>query len=249
MSFKKNQKKYNKEVMKTGREANQYLKNSLGLINQYTTDYSGRNDFWLNKLNDRQLNLVSDKFLAQNADMLRGQAAFGSNSQLNRQIQNNAYDQNNYLADVANKNVQAANQLQNNELNALFGASQVYNTPIQQGATAAQNVDAANNAWMQPVGGLLKGVGAAVNFIPGGQAIGGAMNLAGSALGSMAGEQQVYQNKDGNIINNFSSAGHQLGSGIGKVLSTQGNQSQSSLSNIEPFNPLNPNHQNRNYGR
>ena len=48
MSFKKNQKAYNKEVMATGRAANRYLSNALGLINQYTTNYADRTDFWTN---------------------------------------------------------------------------------------------------------------------------------------------------------------------------------------------------------
>ena len=86
MSFKRNTKKYNKEVMQTGRQANKYYQNALKLINQYTTDYSGRLDYWQSKLNDRQLNLLSDKYLQQNASMLRGQGAFGSNSTLNQQI-------------------------------------------------------------------------------------------------------------------------------------------------------------------
>ena len=55
MSFKSEQKRYNKEVMRAGDEATKYLRNSLGLINQYTTDYSGRTDFWTNKLKNIEL--------------------------------------------------------------------------------------------------------------------------------------------------------------------------------------------------
>lgn len=218
MSFKKNQKRYNKEVMRTGREANQYLRNALGLINQYTTDYAGRNEFWLNKLNDRQLNLLSDKYLAENANMLRGSAAFGSNSKLNRQMNENAYSQQNYLANVANQNVMNANTLQNNELNALFGASSAYQNPINMGATAAQNVDAANNAWMQPVGGLLKGAGAALQFIPGvGQVAGAGLGLAGSALGSLGGESQQYSTPGGGTTNYFTNYGTSLGNALNSI--------------------------------
>lgn len=218
MSFKKNQKRYNKEVMRTGREANQYMRNALGLINQYTTDYAGRNEFWLNKLNDRQLNLLSDKYLAENANMLRGSAAFGSNSKLNRQMNENAYSQQNYLANVANQNVMNANQLQNNELNALYGATSAYQNPINMGATAAQNVDAANNAWMQPVGGLLKGAGAALQFIPGvGQVAGAGLGLAGSALGSLAGESQQYSTPGGGTTNYFTNYGTSLGNALNSI--------------------------------
>lgn len=216
MSFKKNQKKYNKDVMKTGQQANQYMRDALGLINQYTTDYAGRNDFWLNKLNDRQLNLLSDKYLAENANMLRGSAAFGSNSQLNKQMNENAYSQQNYLANVANQNVMNANQLQNNELNALYGATSTYQNPINMGATAAQNVDAANSAWMKPVGGLLKGAGAVASMIPGvGTTIGAGLGMAGSAIGSMAGETQEYKTQGGGTGNYYIDYGTQLGNALG----------------------------------
>ena len=87
MSTKKNQKRYNKAVMQTGLEANKYTRDALKLINQYTQDYAGRQEFWQSKLNERQLDLLSDEYLAKNAAMLRGSAAFGSNSALNQQIQ------------------------------------------------------------------------------------------------------------------------------------------------------------------
>ena len=187
MSFKKNQKKYNKDVMRTGYQANQYLRNALGLINNYTTNYADRNDFWANKLNNRQLNLLSDKYLAENANMLRGSAEFGSNSATNRQIENNAYTQQNYLANVANQNVMNANQLQQNELSALTGASSLYGGVSERGAQAAQNVDAANNAWAGALGQGLSSVGKVVSFIPGvGTAVGAGMQLAGGALTNMA---------------------------------------------------------------
>lgn len=188
MSFNKNQKKYNKEVMQTGRQANQYLRESLGLINKYTTDYAGRTDFWTDKLNTRQLDLLSDKYLAQNAAMMRGQSAFGSTSDIARQQEQTAYDQQNYLANVANQNVMQANQLQQNELAALSGASQLYQQPIGTGMTAAQNVDAANNAWANILGQGLQTVGTVASFVPGiGTAVGAGLNLVGGALSSAAG--------------------------------------------------------------
>lgn len=187
MSFSKNQKNYNKQVMKTGQQANKYLQNALGLINQYTTNYADRTDFWTNKLNNRQLDLLSDKYLQQNANMLRGQAAFGSNSQLNQQINDNAYSQQNYLANVLNANVKQANELQENELRSLMNAEQVYRTPIAQGMNAAQNVDAANNAWMKPVGAALQVGGTLLSPFTGGasQAI-SALGAGLSAVGQSA---------------------------------------------------------------
>lgn len=242
MSFKKNQKNYNKEVMQTGREANKYLSNSLGLINQYTTDYAGRNDFWLNKLNDRQLNLISDNYLAQNANMLRGQAAFGSNSETNRQLESNAYSQQNYLANVANQNVMNANQLQQNELSSLMNASNAYQTPINAGAQAAANVDAANNAWAGALGQTMSSAGKVVSMFPGwGTAIGGAMQLGGNALSSISsgasGLDTGYQDKQGNLAAQMyygtgnATTGAQYGLGnIGQNLSNTLNEVKSNLS-------------------
>lgn len=190
MSFNKNTKNYNKQVMQTGKQANQYYKKALNLINQYTTDYSGRLDYWQSKLNDRQLNLLSDKYLQQNASMLRGQGAFGSNSALNQQINENAYDQQNYLANVANLNVAAANQLQSNELKALGDASNTYNAATAMGAGAAQNVDAANNSWMAMLGSTAGTAGTVLSAIPTPwtQAVGSALKVGGSALQSAAGQ-------------------------------------------------------------
>lgn len=184
MSFNKNQKSYNKKVMQTGKEANQYLRNALGLINQYTTNYADRTDYWTNKLNTRQLDLLSDKYLQENADMLRGQAAFGSNSKLNKQMNDNAYSQQNYLANVLNQNVMNANSLQENELRSLMNASNTYQNPISMGASAAQNVDAANSAWANTIGKGLGAVGTAVSFIN--PALGGAISAGGNLLSNMA---------------------------------------------------------------
>lgn len=184
MSFKKNQKAYNKQVMQTGKEANKYLRNALGLINQYTTNYADRTDYWTNKLNTRQLDLLSDKYLQENADMLRGQAAFGSNSKLNKQMNDNAYSQQNYLANVLNQNVMNANSLQENELRSLMNATTSYQNPIQMGASAAQNVDAANSAWANTIGQGLGAVGTAVSFIN--PALGGAISAGGNLLSNMA---------------------------------------------------------------
>ena len=156
-------------------------------INNYTTNYADRNDFWTNKLNNRQLDLLSDKYLAENANMLRGSAAFGSNSATNRQIENNAYTQQNYLANVANQNVMNANQLQQNELGALTSASSLYGGVSERGAQAAQNVDAANSAWAGALGKGLSSVGKAVSFIPVvGTAVGAGMQFVGGALNNMA---------------------------------------------------------------
>lgn len=190
MSFKKNQKAYNTQLMNVGKEAMGYLSNALGLIDKYTQDYAGRNEFWMNKLNDRQLNLLSDKYLAQNASMLRGSAAFGSNSETNRQIENNAYSQQNYLANVANQNVMNANTLQNNELDQLRGAAATYQYPIVYGQNAASNVDAANNYWMTAMGKSMNAVGDVMGSIPNPYtaAIGSALKGTGSALVSIGGE-------------------------------------------------------------
>lgn len=212
MSFKKNQKNYNKQVMRTGEQANRYLNNALGLINQYTSDYAGRNDFWLSKLNDRQLNLLSDSYLKQNADLLRGSAAFGSNSALNQQVENNAYTQQNYLANTANKNVMDANTLQDNELTSLMNASKTYESPIAAGASAAQNVDAANTSWANMLGQGLSTAGKVVSFIPGyGQAIGAGMQLAGNTLTSMSSEatglDAAYQQQQQNLAQRFVNGG------------------------------------------
>ena len=191
MSFKRNTANYNKQVMQTGKQANQYYRKALNLINQYTTDYSGRLDYWQSKLNDRQLNLLSDKYLQQNAAMLRGQGAFGSNSALNQQVNQNAYDQQTYLANVANENVKVANQLQSNELSALGNAASTYNAATSLGGQAAQNVDAANNNWMAMLGSTAGTAGTILSAIPTPwtQAAGAALKVGGSTLSSAAGQE------------------------------------------------------------
>lgn len=187
MATQKNQKNYNKQVMQSGLKSNEYINKNLGLIQDYVTDYSGRTDYWTDKLNNRQLDLLSDKYLAQNANMLRGQAAFGSNSETNRQINENAYSQQNYLANVANQNVMNANQLQNNELQALMNATELNYANRNYGANAAANVDAANNAWLGSIGKGLDAVGGVVKMFPGvGTVVGSAMQGVGGVLGGLA---------------------------------------------------------------
>lgn len=243
MSFNKNTKNYNKQVMKTGREANQYYRNALNLINQYTTDYSGRLDYWQSKLNDRQLNLLSDKYLQQNAAMLRGQGAFGSNSDLNQQINDNAYSQQTYLANVANENVKAANQLQSNELKALGDASNTYNAATAMGAGAAQNVDAANNSWLNVLGSTAGTAGTILQAIPTPwtQAAGTALKVGGNAMQSAAG-QTVDLGKLGtqteDLVKNLSE-NYGAGELASKLkIGTQGG-SESTLSSQIGYNPNN----------
>ena len=243
MSFNKNTKNYNKQVMKTGREAKQYYRNALNLINQYTTDYSGRLDYWQSKLNDRQLNLLSDKYLQQNAAMLRGQGAFGSNSALNQQVNQNAYDQQNYLANVANLNVAAANQLQSNELKALGNAASTYNAATSMGGQAAQNVDAANNSWLGMLGSTAGTAGTILSAIPTPwtQAAGSALKVGSSALQSAAG-QEVDLGKVGtqteDLVKNLSES-YGTGELASKLkIDTQGG-SESTLSSQIGYNPNN----------
>ena len=189
MSFNKNQKSYNKKVMRTGETAINYLNNSLGLINQYTSNYGDRLDYYTNKLSNKQLDLLSDKYLAQNAAMLRNQAQFGSNSETNRQIENNAYDQQNYLASVANKNVELANQLQNNEVSNLYNASNLYSQVMATGGQAAQNVDAANNSWLSMLGMGANVAGTVLSAVPTPwtQAVGAGLQTVGSGIQNVAG--------------------------------------------------------------
>ena len=243
MSFNKNTKNYNKQVMKTGKEANQYYRNALNLINQYTTDYSGRLDYWQSKLNDRQLNLLSDKYLQQNADMLRGQGAFGSNSALNQQVNQNAYDQQNYLANVANLNVAAANQLQSNELKALGDASNTYNAATAMGAGAAQNVDAANNSWLNVLGSTAGTAGTILQAIPTPwtQAAGTALKVGGNAMQSVAG-QEVDLGKVGtqteDLVKNLSE-NYGTGELASRLKIGNEDKSESTLSSKIGYNPNN----------
>lgn len=196
MALKKNQKNYNKQVMQSGLKSNEYINTNLGLIQDYVTDYSGRTDYWTDKLNNRQLDLLSDKYLAQNANMLRGKAAFGSNSETNRQIDENAYSQQNYLANVLNQNVAQANQLQQNELAALSGATQLNYANRNYGATAAEKVDEANNAWLGSLGKGLSAAGGIASVIPGGQAIGGVLTGVGGTLSGLADTSSSSFNND-----------------------------------------------------
>lgn len=226
---KKYTKQYNKEVMKTGRQANEYYRNALNLLNQYTSDYSGRLDYFTNKLNNRQLDLLSDKYLAENANMLRGSAAFGSNSATDRQITNNAYSQNNYLADVQNKNVQAANQLQMNELTALQNAQNAFQAGTALGSTAASNIDAANNSWLAVLGDSASSAGKVLSAIPTPwtQVAGAALQTGGAAASSAAGKETdmssvLAANKEGMIA-----ASNEWGSGALADKLTLGSNSNS----------------------
>lgn len=240
MSFNKNQKNYNKQVMQTGQQANKYLQNALGLINQYTTNYSDRLDFYTNKLNNRYLDLMSDKYLQQNAQMLRGAAQFGSNSALNQQINENAYSQQNALANIQNANVAAANQLQNNELQALFNASKAYQNPISMGATAAQNVDAANSGIFSTVGKGLQAVGTVAgifNPVVGSaiSGVGGVMSGLSTPLTSYTQDQMNYYTGQ---FANMQNALNKMGIGYNaQNLSTQGNNTNSTLSSTSAPTP------------
>lgn len=243
MSFNRNTKNYNKQVMQTGKQANQYYRNALNLINKYTTDYSGRLDYWQSKLNDRQLNLLSDKYLQQNAAMLRGQGAFGSNSTLNQQINDNAYSQQTYLANVANDNVKVANQLQANELSALGNAASTYNAATAMGGQAAQNVDAANNSWLNVLGSTAGTAGTILSAIPTPwtQAAGTALKIGGDALSSAAG-QVVDLGKTGSSTRDLvSNISENFGSGELASRLKIGNQggSESTLSSQIGYNPNN----------
>lgn len=204
---KKNTKSYNKMIMQSGYRAQQRLDEALDLIQEYTTNYADRLDFWSDKLNNRQLDLLQDKYLAQNASMLRNMGAFGSNSQLNQQVNENAYDQQNYLANVQNQNIAVANQLQSNELNALAGSAALNQTERNAGATAASNVDAANNYWLAVLGSSVENAGKIVSSMGGwGAVIGGAMQAGGSAMQNVAGTVQTVgdnsQIQSGDRVNN-----------------------------------------------
>lgn len=172
---------YNKRIMNSGLKSNEYINENLGLIQNYVTNYDDRLDFWTNKLNTRQLDLLQDKYLAENAAMLRGKAAFGSNSETNRQIEQNAYEQQNYLANVQNANVQAANALQTNELQALSSATQLNMQNREAGAAAAERYDQAKQ---ENLNALVK-IAATGLMVAGGVVAGGAIGAGG--LGAAAG--------------------------------------------------------------
>lgn len=186
MSLNKNEKSYNKEIMKSGRKSIKYIDESLANLNRYSNDYAGRLDFWTNKINNRQLDLLSENYLASNARMLRGQGQFGSNSALSRQIEENAYDQQNYLANVQNANLQAANALQNNELQALYNNVNINYTNRDAGLQAAQNIDRINNNWLNILSKTASTVGAVMTATGVGAPIGYGLMAAGSIGSSIA---------------------------------------------------------------
>ena len=110
-----------------------------------------------------------------------------------RQIENNAYSQQNYLANVANANTQLANQLQQNELSALSGATELNYANRGYGSQAATNLDAANNAWLGSIGKGLQAVGGVASVLPGvGGAVGNVMQGVGGALSGMAAPTTDY---------------------------------------------------------
>lgn len=186
MSLNKNEKSYNKQIMASGKKSIKYIDESLANLNRYSNDYAGRLDFWTNKINNRQLDLLSGNYLASNARMLRGQGQFGSNSALSRQIEENAYDQQNYLANVQNANLQAANALQNNELQALYNNVNINYTNRDAGLQAAQNIDRINNNWLNILSKTASTVGAVMTATGVGAPIGYGLMAAGSIGSSIA---------------------------------------------------------------
>lgn len=242
MSKKKNQKRYNKAVLDSAMMSNKYLNESLTNLNNYVNNYSDRLDYWAEKLNNKQLDLVTDEYLATNANMLRNMASFGSNSETNRKIEQNAYSQNNYLADVMNKNLQAANQLQNNELSWLYNNANINMQNRQYGEQAAKNLDAISNQWLNILGGSLEAVGTIGGTllapVTGGASIGigQAISGLGSSISSLASpavtqynQMQYGTNISPTAFNRFYSAG--------KNLSTRNNNdNNSTLSNADQYN-------------
>lgn len=176
-----NQKNYNKQILNSGKKSIQYIDESLANLNRYSNDYAGRLDFWSDKVNNRQLDLLADEYLASNARMLRGQGQFGSNSALNREQEQNAYDQQNYLANVANTNVQLANALQNNELNALYNNVNLNYSNRDAGAQAAANLDQMNNSWLNWLSPVASAAGV-VSTAMGQPALGYALSSLGSTM-------------------------------------------------------------------
>lgn len=212
-------KDYNKAVMRSGKKSNQYINESLELMHKYTTNYGERLDYWTGKLNNQQLDLLQDKYLAENAAMLRGSAAFGSNSETNRQITQNAYDQQNYLANVQNQNVQQANALQTAELEALDKETRVNYENRAAGAQAAAAYDQQNNAWIGTAGAAAQAVGSVLMFTP--------LAPVGAALTAVGTAAQAYY--DGSVSSASLASAAQAGqvlspyiSKAGKALSTAG---------------------------
>ena len=178
-----NQKRYNRDIYNSGRQSIKYINETLSNLNKYSNNYMDRLSEWQAKLNNEQLDLLSSKYLKENAAMLRNQAAFGSNSTLDQQVKENAYDQQNYLANVNNLNVAAANALQNNELAALANNYNFQASNRNAGWQAAQNLDALATTWSDVLGSSLQAAGSVVSFIPGvGQVAGPAMIAAGNVF-------------------------------------------------------------------
>lgn len=185
MSRNKNQKNYNRQVMESGLKSNEYINESLANLNKYTNNYADRLDFWSSKLNNKQLELLQDKYLSENAKMLRNLGQFGTSSTTNDLLEQNAYDQQNYLANVYNQNLAIANQLQNNELSALSNNVQLNYANRDAGGQAAVNLDNLNNSWLGILGGAMQGVGAVASVIPGGQLIGAGLQGVGGAISNL----------------------------------------------------------------
>jgi len=184
MSKNKNQKNYNKAVMQSGLKSNEYLNETLKNLNTYTNNYGDRIDYWTNKLNTKQLDLLSDQYLSENAKMLRNMGAFGTTSESNRYINNNAYSQQNYLASVLNKNIETANTLGNTEIQNLLSNAQINMQNRSQGSTAAANLDKLSNSWLNVLGTTAQTAGSVLQAIPTGwtQAAGTVLKGAGSAI-------------------------------------------------------------------
>lgn len=185
MSSNKNQKNYNRQVMESGLKSNQYINESLANLNKYTNNYADRLDFWNEKLNNKQLELLQDKYLSENAKMLRNLGQFGTSSSTNDLLEQNAYDQQNYLANVQNQNIAIANQLQNNELSALSNNVQLNYANRDAGGQAAVDLDNLNNSWLGVLGGAMQGAGAVTSLIPGGQLIGAGLQGVGGAISNL----------------------------------------------------------------
>lgn len=221
MTSHKNEKRYNREVMESGLKSNQYINESLANLNNYVNNYGDRLDYWTNKLNTQQLDLLSDKYLAQNAQMLRNMGQFGQTSETNRQIANNAYSQQNYLANVHNQNVMNANQLFGSELSALYNNVGLNMQNRNAGGQAAQNLDAIKNSWLGVLGSGASAVGSVMSAIPLGwtQIAGAALQGTGNVLSQAATPTTYVANQgaaNSPITQNlFYDAGKQLSNKLG----------------------------------
>ena len=247
MSSHKNEKNYNRQVMESGLKSNQYINESLKNLNNYTNNYAERLDYWAEKVNNRQLDLLSDNYLAQNSQMLRNMAAFGSNSETNRQIEENAYDQAQYLANVANTNLQAANALQNNELNALYNNVNLNYSNRDAGGQAAKNLDSFNNSWLGWLGGGLSAAGSVVSAVaPGwGTVIGAGLSGIGNTLTTVsqpttmyANQQRYGTNLSPQTINYFTNMGNQLSNKLNLGQNSSSNSTLSAQTNFSNSNTI-----------